>query len=82
MDVGPIFIDFCTQRNMAEVPKVAYVLHFWHFFDFWLLCCWDDLLIDFWSIFVRFSTPKSIKNQAKINQQIIPTTQQPKIEKP
>ena len=51
MDVGPFFIEFCTQRNIAEVPKVAYVLHFWHFFDFWLLCCWDDLLIDFWSIF-------------------------------
>ena len=63
MDVGPIFIDFCTQRNMAEVPKVAYVLHFWHFFDFWLLCCWDDLLIDFWSNFVDFG----VENRPKID---------------
>ena len=47
MDVGLIFIEFCIQHNMAEVPKVVYVLHFWDYFDFWLLCCWDDLLIDF-----------------------------------
>ena len=44
-----------------------------------------NLIFDpFWSrillIFHRFSTPKSSKNQSKINQQIIPTTQQPKIE--
>ena len=33
---------------------------------------------DFWSIFGRFSTPKSIKNRSKIDQEINPTTQQPK----
>ena len=37
--------------------------------------------IDFGSILGRFSTPKSIKNRPKINQQISPTTQQPKIKK-
>ena len=58
-----LFIDFCMQRKMAEVPKVLYVLHFWHFFDFWLLCSWDDLLIDFSSIFDRFEGRKSSKNR-------------------
>ena len=62
------FIDFCMQRNMAAVPKVPYVLHFWHFFDFLLLCCLDDLLIDFWLIFDRFWGRKSTKNRSKIDQ--------------
>ena len=35
------------------------------FFNFWLLCCWDDLLIDFWLIFDWFWGRKSIKNQSK-----------------
>ena len=38
------------------------------FFNFWLLCCWDDLLIDFWLIFDRFGGRKSTKNRSKIDQ--------------
>ena len=39
-----------------------------HFFDFWLLCCWDDFRIDFWLIFGRFGGRKSSKNRPKIDQ--------------
>ena len=35
------------------------------FFNFWLLCCWDDLLIDFWSILGLKISEKSNKNQSK-----------------
>ena len=67
MDLGPFFIKFSIQRNMAEVPKVQYVCHFWHFFDF-LLCCLNDWLIDFWLIFDRFGARKSSKNLSKMDQ--------------
>ena len=71
MDVSLIFIEICTQRNMSEGPKVPYVLHFWHFFDFCLLCCWDALLIDFWLVFFGwFWCRKSINNLSQIDQKM------------
>ena len=48
MDVGPFFIDLLTQHGMAEVAKIVDSTTFFDsFFDFLLMCCWDDLLIVF-----------------------------------
>ena len=48
MDVGPFFIDLLTQHGMAEVAKIVdSSTLFIVFFDFSLMCCWDDLLVVF-----------------------------------
>ena len=47
MDVGTSFIDFLLQHDMAEVAKtLKNQMCFLAFFNFWLLSCWDDLLVD------------------------------------
>ena len=69
-DVGTMFIDFLPQLDMAEVANYIEKNNcFLLFFNFWLLCCWDDLLIDFWSIFDWFGGRKSTnKTKSKIDQ--------------
>ena len=57
--------------------KIGLYICFALFFNFWLLCCWDDVLIDFCLIFDGFrgrnpskigkkSIKKAIKNKMQV----------------
>ena len=69
MDVGPLFIDFWPQHPKGEVAQIYKQLRtnakFNGFSIPWLLCCWVDLLIDFWLIFGGCGGRKPTKNQPK-----------------
>ena len=59
---------FTTIWHGRSSKNLKKPIVFLMFFNFWLLCCWDGLLIDFWLIFGRFWGRKSTKNRLKINQ--------------
>ena len=56
---------------MAEVPKVAYVLHFWHFGTFLIFgCCVVGMIC--WLIFDGFLIDFGVENLPKIYPKSIP----------
>ena len=68
MDLATCFIELSSQTNMAEVPKVPLYGTFGSFLILLLLCCLDDLLIDFRLIYDGFCGRKSTNNPSKIDQ--------------
>ena len=59
------FVDFLSQHDMAEVTKSKQKQTALTFLDFWLLCCWGDLLIDVCLLFGPFWGRTSTNNQSK-----------------
>ena len=52
-----------TTWHGRSSKKYTKTICFLTFLNFWLLRCWDDLLIDFWSILGLNIEQKSIKNR-------------------